>query len=195
MISTTRQAGAISFEYTFNRLGRQVTLHTLYDAKTMKSEGGKLLYDDIAITEDEYELIHPFYGELHTELFPVLSTVLLRDDLNTDRFNLQATNPNYANIVWNIADGTTVVDGETVADEYYLTHHLFQPNMATILDKLLESAYKYYALYKWFLSINTVPVLAQKYHTLYTDELSKIRSAVRHNNNADKRPKLKQNPF
>ena len=194
MIRTDITPGAISFTYKIADLNRQVALHSLYDAKTLRDDNGKSMYEDVAITDDEKELIIPFYKEFHGELFPVLSTILLRGN-NTDLFTEQAANSSAPNIVWHVADGTVISNGEVIADEYYMTHHLFQQNMSTQLDGHLESAYKYYALWKWFLSINTMPALAQKYHTLYTDEMQKIRSAVRHNNNALTRAKRPHNPF
>lgn len=186
MIRTDLTPGAISFVYELSKLNRAVMLLSLYDAKTVRDEHGKSMYNDIAITDDEKEVLVTFYKEFHGELFPILSTILLRG-ANTDSFGLE--------VVWNVADGTKVENGETVYDDYYDNHHLFQNNMATILDGHLESAYKYYALYKWFTLFNTIPALSQKYHMLYSDELRKIRSAVRHNNNSATRPKLKQNPF
>jgi hypothetical protein len=196
MVNTTAVQGAISLQYKFSDLDRQVSLHSLYDAKTLRKEDGRASFDDVAITNDEHELIHPFYKEFHAELAPVLSTILLRG-INNDMITNTPETVVSPNISWNIADGTKLdeASGEMVADEYFESHHLFQNNMITNLDIQIEAGYKYYALYKWFLSINTLPALAQKYHTFYTEAMDKIRSLVRHNNDKNTRASIPYKMF
>jgi len=190
MIGTADVAGAITFKYKFSDLDRQVQLHSLYEAKTLRSQNGVSAYEDVAITDDENDLLHPFYGECHANILPTLSTILLHDTINTDLFTYSPDEANGFNIKWYVSDGTTVVDGETVDDEYYLKNHLFQNSMASALDIQLEATYKYYALFRWFTAINTIPPAQQKYLSLYIESMGKVSSLVRHNNNAATRPTI-----
>lgn len=195
MISKRTLTGANILEYRIDELNNQVELLSLYEAKTLKNNAGGGSFDDIPIVDDDLEIILPFYKEFHAILFPVLSTVLLQS--NPDTFDLTPDSITLPNIQWNIANGTMLdLDGVTlIPDPEYATQHLFQTNMLSILDVNIESGYKYYALFKWFMTQNILPELAQKYLASYQNVLAEIASNIRHNNNKATRAKRPYNPF
>lgn len=194
MISKRTLTGANILEYRIDELNNQVELLSLYEAKTLKNTSGTGSFDDIPIVDDDHEIIVPFYKEFHAILFPVLSTVLLQTNPDTYHLTPDGTLPN---IQWNIANGTMLdADGVTIiADPEYANHHLFQTNMLSILDVNIESGYKYYALFKWFMTQNVLPELAQKYLASYQNVLSEIKSNIRHNNNSKTRTSRPYNMF
>lgn len=186
MISNRTLTGATILEYRFTELLQQLELLSLYEAKTLKGQSGTGSYDELAIVEDDYEIIKPFFEEFHTMLFPVLSTILLQT--NPDIYtltpgNISGTVIPLPNIEWHIADEPVWAD-EDVPE----TKKSLQANLMTILNTNIFNGYKYYALARWFMTQNIVPELARKYIAMYETALGLIKSNRLHNNNKLTRP-------
>lgn len=186
MISQRTITGATILEYRFADLNRHVELLSLYEGKSLKTQSGAGSFNDIPIIKDDFELIIPFYKEFHSALFPVLSRLLLMTD--TDKFATTPSSPSLPNIEWNIKDEPKWED-EDVPE----TKKSLQTNLFTILDNQIESGYKYYALFRWFATINVMPQLAEKYSSLYRSTMADIKSTTLHNNIASTRVRLPYN--
>ena len=176
MISNRTLTGATILEYRFTELLQQLELLSLYEAKTLKGQTGTGSYDELAIVEDDYEIIKPFFEEFHAMLFPVLSTILLQT--NPDIYTLTP-----GNIEGHIADEPVWAD-EDVPE----TKKSLQVNLMTIPNTNIFNGYKYYALARWFMTQNMGAEIAQKYILMYDTALGLIKSNRLHNNNKLTRP-------
>lgn len=192
MISPRTLTGAIILEYFFTDLHRKVETVALYEAKTIKGQAGAGSYEDLAIVEDDYQMLVDFYREFHAKLFPVISTILYQSSPDSfqeapgyytatvDEVEVQKPLPN---IEWALITEPAWAD-ETIP-EY---RKALQSNIMTIFDTHIEGGYKYYALFRWF-TMNNRPDLSQKYDGLWQFEMNEIKSNIRHNNTKSTRPK------
>lgn len=178
--------GATSLSYRFIELNNQIQLLSLYEARSLKNENGIGSFDHIPIVEDDYEIIIPFYKEFHTHLIPVLSTVLLEGNFaNFDELSVP-------NIQWNFTNRPEPIEDAILPKK---KKHYLQAEIIPAIDVNLEFGYKYYALFKWFMTQNIVPALAQKYQMAYQQVLNELKSNIRHNNNSLTRASLPYSIF
>lgn len=163
----TSDTGAKTIVLNFTDLNHQVELLSLYESKTIKDKAGAGAYEDIPITQDEYEIVIPFYKEAHSLLFPILSTIL---DQDTPQSFTDGTTID--NILWNLSEGT------------------YQANILPIIENHLERAYIHYALFKWFTTQSILPALSDKYRSMFDKNMRDITSSRLHNNDKATRPQI-----
>jgi len=170
MITYTTDTACMQFERTI--LNERAETLSLYDAKSLKGKDESGLYNDIAITQDEYELLLTFYREAFDKLTVALSTVLNQQTLSS--FYPMAQPDSDVVCEFNIDLSTRI-----------------QRNMLDILHNSIETYIVHYAMYRWYLTNNIAEAgrLSERYLMHMSDTMKDIVSLIHHRNDSAMRAK------
>ncbi len=128
----TRENGEIKFSYEIEKMFNSISLRTSYKAKSVKDDTGESQLDDIALSQDEKDIMKEFLADGVYEIFTKLFKIT--EGVSESIFFDTGIPKSY---------GGSIKDNEA-----------FNVNLLPAIDKKIERALRYFVLSDWYSSVS-----------------------------------------
>ncbi len=159
--ATDDTVAKIRFYYTTDKIINSVRLRSAYRAKSVKNDAGESQLDDVAISQDEkdmvLEMLEQAVYDIFGEMFKITDGV---DD------------PIFFNTEVTLKDGTTKVtaSGGLIAD-----NDAFNENVLPNIDKKILNCIRYFILKEWYVALSMGDDATLNFN-MYKDYLRQVKN-------------------
>jgi hypothetical protein len=145
----------IRFYYDMLALFNSVSLRTTYRSNTVKNQEGESQHDDLAISQDEKDIVKEFLYEAAYEIFSNLFKIA-------------------EGVATSISVGSSCTTGQLVQG-YIVDYDAYNDNVLPAIDSSIENCLRYFVLTKWFKIVGLKDEAAESYVD-YRSNLSKMKN-------------------